>query len=91
MLKIIKWNHEQLLLQTIENLSETSSKCVDKNTLWDCQFLISGNIFLQENIPLIERSRSLLSSSTKIINQLQKLLKLQLNKVSKTEIRLMAG
>ena len=55
--------------QTIENLSETSSKCVDKNTLWIVNFE-SHTIFLQENILLIERSRSLLSSSAKIINQL---------------------
>ena len=45
--------------------------------------------FLQENIPLIEISLSLLSRSTKIIPQLQKMLKLQLDKVRKAHGRLM--
>ena len=61
------------------------------NILWNYQSWISGDHFLQQKTSPIERSRNLLFRNTKTITQLQKLLKLQLNKVSKAEIRLMAG
>ena len=60
----------------LETTCSSKSICKRKYNPGFVDFESQEIIFLQENIPLIERSRSLLSRSTKIIPQLQKLLKL---------------
>ena len=79
------------MVRTLTGVVAHDSIFLISNILWNYQFWISGDHFLQQKTSPTERSRNLLFRNTKAITQLQKLLKLQLDKVSKAEFRFMAG